>query len=145
MTRFWITLEQGATLVLNALRGMHGGEIYVPRIPSMRVVDLARVLAPECQTHVIGIRPGEKLHEVMIPVDDGRVTLEYPQHYIIQPAFAFWERNGGPEVVGRACEEGFYYGSDNNTDWLTDGQLARMIAALDLPEAQAWARERGLV
>ncbi|HOW96244.1 MAG TPA: UDP-N-acetylglucosamine 4,6-dehydratase (inverting) [Kiritimatiellia bacterium] len=144
MTRFWITLEQGAALVLNALQDMKGGELWVPKIPSMRITDLARVIGPECQTPVVGIRPGEKLHEVMIPVDDGRQTIEFNTHFIIRPAFPWWGENWHMEKGGRPCPDGFYYGSDNNTDWLDDARLARMIADLDLPEAQAWAKERGI-
>ncbi len=144
MTRFWITLEQGAALVLNALRDMRGGEIWVPRIPSMRMVDLARVIGPDCEQPEIGIRPGEKLHEVMIPVDDGRETLQFENHFIIKPSFPWWDANWHMEKSGTACPEGFYYGSDNNTQWVTDKQLATMIADLDLPEAKEWARERGL-
>lgn len=143
MTRFWITLEQGAALVLNALRLMRGGEIWVPRIPSMRLVDLARVIAPECKQTVVGIRPGEKLHEVMIPVDDGRMAVEYPNHFIIKPSFPWWE-HWHAQRGGKPCPDGFYYGSDNNAKWVTDKQLAQMIARLDLSEAREWARERGL-
>lgn len=144
MTRFWITLEQGANLVLNALRDMKGGEIWVPRIPSMRIMDLVRVIAPECETKIVGIRPGEKLHEVMVPVDDGRQTLSYENHFIIAPTLSFWKKNWHSEKNGQPCPEGFYYGSDNNTQWLTDDQLTTMIAGLDLPEARQWAEERGM-
>jgi UDP-N-acetylglucosamine 4,6-dehydratase len=144
MTRFWITLEQGAALVLNALRDMLGGEIWVPRIPSMRMTDLARVIAPECRQEIVGIRPGEKLHEVMIPVDDGRATLQFEDHFIIRPSFAWWKSHWHGKKGGTACPEGFYFGSDNNTDWVLDEALARMIAGLDLPEAREWAGERGL-
>jgi UDP-N-acetylglucosamine 4,6-dehydratase len=144
MTRFWITLEQGAALVLNALREMKGGEIWVPRIPSMRIMDLARVIAPECKTTLVGIRPGEKLHEVMIPVDDGRQSLSFPHHFIIRPTLAFWEESWHAEKKGKSLPEGFYYGSDNNDVWLSDQHLADMIAGLDLPEAREWARERGM-
>jgi UDP-N-acetylglucosamine 4,6-dehydratase len=144
MTRFWITLDQGAALVLNALREMRGGEIWVPRIPSMRITDLARVIGPDCQHPVIGIRPGEKLHEVMIPVDDGRETLQFEDHFIIKPSFPWWEAGWHTEKGGVPCPDGFYYGSDTNTQWLTEEQLARMIASLDVPEAREWARERGI-
>jgi UDP-N-acetylglucosamine 4,6-dehydratase len=144
MTRFWLTLDQGAALVLNALRDMKGGEVWVPRIPSMRMVDLARVIAPDCRFKVIGIRPGEKLHEVMIPVDDGRLTLEFEDHFIIKPSFPWWDAKGDAEKGGRRCADGFYYGSDNNTEWVSDADLARMIAQLELPEAGEWAKERGL-
>lgn len=148
MTRFWITLEQGAALVLNALREMRGGEVFVPRIPSMRIIDLARVIAPECRTRIVGIRPGEKLHEVMIPVDEGRSTLQFDRHFVILPQV---RRDGGLATResylacgGVPCPDGFYYGSDNNDLWLDDRELARMVADLDLPEAKVWAAERGL-
>lgn len=144
MTRFWITLEQGANLVLNALRDMRGGEIFVPKIPSMKITDLARVIDPKAKTPVVGIRPGEKLHEVMIPVDDGRMSIEFPTHYVIKPAFPWWDDKWHTDRGGKLASEGFYFGSDNNTEWLPDDQLATMIAGLDLPEAQAWAKERGL-
>lgn len=144
MTRFWITLEQGAALVLNALRDMRGGEIWVPKIPSMRMTDLARVVGPECKHPVIGIRPGEKLHEVMIPVDDGRMSLEFPGHFVIKPNFPWWDDHWHQDTAIRTCPDGFYYGSDNNTEWIDDAQLARMIAELDMPEAKEWAKERGL-
>jgi UDP-N-acetylglucosamine 4,6-dehydratase/5-epimerase len=141
MTRFWITLEQGAALVLNALRDMHGGEVWVPKIPSMKMTDLARAIAPECRTEVIGIRPGEKLHEVMVPVDDGRMTMEFEDHFIIKPAFQWWGADWHSERGGKPCSDGFYYGSDNNSQWLNETQLKEVIAGLDLPEAREWARD----
>lgn len=143
MTRFWITLEQGAALVLNALRDMRGGEIWVPRIPSMRITDLARVIAPEARCRHVGIRPGEKLHEVMIPADDARQTVAFASHFIIKPAASAWSEE--PRAIpGVPLPEGLYYGSDNNEQWLSDDELARMIAGLDLAEAREWARERNL-
>lgn len=148
MTRFWITLEQGAALVLNALRDMKGGEIFVPRIPSMKMTDLARVIDPKCATPIIGIRPGEKLHEVMIPLDDGRSTVSFANHFVILPQQRLGKDRASMEDYlargGAPCPDGFYYGSDNNDQWLTDGQLSTMIAGLDLPEAGEWARERGM-
>jgi UDP-N-acetylglucosamine 4,6-dehydratase len=144
MTRFWITLDQGARLVLNALAAMKGGEIWVPRTPSMKLTDLARVIGPECKRPVVGIRPGEKLHEVMVPVDDGRQTVAFTDHFIIRPSFPWWDPGWHTEKGGEPCPDGFYFGSDNNAQWLNDEQLAAMIAALDLPEACEWAKERGL-
>jgi UDP-N-acetylglucosamine 4,6-dehydratase len=143
MTRFWITLDQGAALVLNTLGDMRGGEIYVPRIPSMRIADLARVIAPECKTEIVGIRPGEKVHEVMIPLDDGRSSVRFGDHFVIKPSFPWWDESWHKEKNGEAVLEGFYYGSDNNTEWVSDKDLARMIGELDLPEAKQWAAERG--
>jgi len=145
MTRFWITLEQGVALVLNALNHMRGGEIWVPRIPSMRMVDLARVIGPECEQPEIGIRPGEKLHEVMIPVDDGRMTIKFKDHFIIKPSFPWWDYRWHVDKGGFPCCDGFYCGSDNNDQWVSDDQLAHMIARLDFPDAKMWAQEKGLV
>jgi UDP-N-acetylglucosamine 4,6-dehydratase len=105
---------------------------------------LARVIAPDCPQETVGIRPGEKLHEVMIPVDDGRLALEFGDHFIIKPAFAWWSDILHTEKGGTPCPEGFYYGSDNNTQWIEEKQLVRMIADLDLPEAKEWAAERGI-
>ncbi len=143
MTRFLITLEQGAALVLNALDRMLGGEIWVPRIPSMKVTDIARVIAPECTQPTVGIRPGEKLHEVMVPVDDGRQTMAFDRHLVILPAYSP-HLDHYLSTGGVSCEDGFYYGSDNNTEWMTDDALARMIVDLGTPEAMAWGCERGL-
>ena len=144
MTRFWITLDQSAHFVLNALHDMRGGEIWVPKIPSMRIMDLAEIIGPDCEKPVIGIRPGEKLHEVMIPQDDARQTVEFERHYIIKPTLPFWGDDEHLGEGGRPCPERFYYGSDNNTQWLSGEQLAGMITGLELAEAQKWAAERGL-
>jgi UDP-N-acetylglucosamine 4,6-dehydratase len=127
MTRFWITLEQGVTLVLAAHRAMHGGEIFVPKIPSMRVVDLARAVAPECRLEVVGIRPGEKLHEVMIPADEARNTFEYDTHYIIAPAFHEWSMFDFGANGGRRVADGFSYASDTNEHTLSVDELREMV------------------
>jgi UDP-N-acetylglucosamine 4,6-dehydratase len=126
MTRFWITLEQGATLVLAACRLMHGGEIFVPKIPSMKIVDLARAIAPECRLEVVGIRPGEKVHEVMIPADESRNTFEYDTHYVIAPAFHEWSAFDFRSNGGRPAAEGFTYASNTNDHWLTFDELREM-------------------
>ena len=144
MTRFWITLDQGASLVLNALREMQGGEIWVPRIPSMKITHLARVIGPDCRQDVIGIRPGEKLHEVMVPFDDGRDTVRFDDHLVICPS---GKRQLIDDYVGRGgerCPDRFWYGSDNNDQWVDDDTMVEMIAGLDLPEAMEWAGERGM-
>jgi len=128
MTRFWITLEQGVEFVLACLERMSGGEIFVPKIPSMKVVDLARAIAADCDTNIVGIRPGEKLHEVMVPEDDAHHTLEYDDHYAILPTFHDWDtqkyiqKNGG-----KPCPEGFRYSSDTNEAWLSVEALREMI------------------
>jgi UDP-N-acetylglucosamine 4,6-dehydratase len=125
MTRFWITLDQGVDLVLKTLHRMHGGEIFVPKIPSMQITELARAIAPGAEQVVVGIRPGEKLHEMMIPRDDARHTREFDDHYVIEPDFPWWERER--ETEGRVCADGFEYRSDNNTNWLTQEQLRSMV------------------
>jgi UDP-N-acetylglucosamine 4,6-dehydratase len=129
MTRFWITLEQGVTLVLAATAWMHGGEIFVPKIPSMKVVDLARAVAPEGRLEMVGIRPGEKLHEVMIPGDESRNTFEYDTHFVIAPAFHEWSMFDFRSNGGRPVDDGFTYASDTNDHWLTLEELRAMAEA----------------
>ncbi len=135
MTRFWITLEQGVDFVLASLGRMRGGEIFVPKIPSMNLLDLARAVAPTCRTETVGVRPGEKLHETMISEDDARHTLEYDDHYVILPpaqSLAFHREPDPPG--GRPCDEGFCYRSDTNTEWLSVEQLRQMIGATEMRE-----------
>jgi UDP-N-acetylglucosamine 4,6-dehydratase len=130
MTRFWITLEQGVNFVLKGLETMVGGELFVPKLPSMNIMDLARVIAPECKTDIIGIRPGEKLHEIMIPTGDARRTIEFADHYIIQPDFDFWGRrftNNG----GQAVPDEFEYNSGNNPWILTLEEMREIIRGLE--------------
>jgi UDP-N-acetylglucosamine 4,6-dehydratase len=129
MTRFWITLQQGVDFVIDCLTRMHGGELFVPKIPSMNIMDLAQAIAPECKTEVVGIRPGEKLHEVMVPEDDARNTVELTDRFIIQPVFSL--AHDLPELPGaKRCPDGFRYGSDNNDRWLTRAELTEMLARL---------------
>lgn len=136
MTRFWITLDQGVQFVLDSLERMRGGEIFVPKLPSMRVTDLARAIAPECELKIVGIRPGEKLHEVMVPEDDARSTLEYDDHYRILPSFHDWDADDYYRGSGGArCADGFTYSSDRNDHWLTHDEL-RQMAGLDALENQ---------
>jgi len=127
MTRFWITLTQGVEFVLSCFEMMNGGEIFVPKIPSMRVPDLAEVMAPGIPHKTIGIRPGEKLHEVMITEDDSRSTFELDDRYVIEPHFAFWSRKPYLERGAKQVEEGFCYSSDKNTDWLDHDRLRAML------------------
>jgi UDP-N-acetylglucosamine 4,6-dehydratase len=124
MTRFWITLEQAVQFVLQCLERMHGGEIFVPKIPSMNIVDLARAIAPECRLDIIGVRPGEKLHETMVPEDDARNAVEYDDYFVIRSPSANGSvnRNGG-----KPCPEGFRYSSDNNSQWLSVDELQRLV------------------
>jgi UDP-N-acetylglucosamine 4,6-dehydratase len=120
MTRFWITLTQGVDFVLSCLHMMQGGELYVPRIPSMKVTDLARYVAPKARIREIGIRPGEKLHEEMITVDDARNTLELEDRYIIEPLLGGWNRDHYLAMGARPVREGFRYASDSNEEWLDE-------------------------
>jgi UDP-N-acetylglucosamine 4,6-dehydratase len=129
MTRFWITLEQGVKFVVQCLERMHGGEIFVPKIPSMRLVDMARAVAPECEVEYIGIRPGEKLHEVLVSEDEARHTLEAEDMYIIQPNHPWWRTENW--VNAKAVPEGFHYTSNTNPTWLTGPDLEGMIAPPD--------------
>ena len=128
MTRFWITLGQGIKFVLQCLECMRGGEIFVPKIPSMKVLDIARVVAPECKTEIIGIRPGEKLHEIMITPDDSYETLELPDHYVIQPAGTWWDpKQYISETGSKPVAEGFQYSSDKNIDWMSPARLSELL------------------
>lgn len=116
MTRFWITLRQAVEFVVDSFSQMNGGELYVPRIPSMRVVDLARAIAPDCGTHETGIRPGEKLHEEMISLDDAHRTILVDERYVIAPVHSSW---GYVQPEGESMPDGFAYRSDTNDLWLT--------------------------
>ena len=128
MTRFWITLDQGVQFVLDSLTRMEGGEVFVPKIPSMGIMDVAKVVAPECKTEIIGIRPGEKLHEIMITPDDAINTAEFEQHFVIQPSANWWDgaaylkRTGGKPVP-----QNFHFSSDNNTSWMTIEELTELL------------------
>lgn len=126
MTRFWITLNQGVEFVLSSLHVMKGGEIFVPKIPSMKVVDLASVLAPSLPHEVIGIRPGEKLHEMMISNDDARMTLDLGDRFVIEPFSAEWDRSR-KGLNGKRVSEDFEYSSDKNNEWLDAETLITMI------------------
>ena len=128
MTRFWITLEQGVDFVLRSLDRTQGGEIFVPKIPSMKIVDLAKTIVPGAAIEIVGIRPGEKLHEVMVTEDDDRSTLEFDDCYLIQPVFAFWGgRNNSAGIGGKPVPDGFRYSSETNTEWMTPDQLRRIV------------------
>jgi len=125
MTRFWITLEQGVRFAIHCMKKMHGGEIFVPKIPSMKVVDLAKTIAPECRIEYIGIRPGEKIHESLITEDEARHTLKFDDFFIIEPVDPWWffeGWKGGEQLPG-----GFKYTSDKNERWLTGEELKEMI------------------
>jgi len=136
MTRFWITLEQGVRFVILCIEQMHGGEIFVPKIPSMKLVDMAEALAPGCAVEHIGIRAGEKLHEVLVSEDEARHTLELDDLFVIQPAHSWWRVGNWKQ--GRPVPEGYRYGSDTNTDWLTAADLYAIVGATQAnPGSQA--------
>jgi len=122
MTRFWITLQQGVDFVLKNFERMHGGEIFVPKIPSVRIVDLARAMAPDLPHKVIGIRPGEKLHEIMCPADDSHLTLDFADHFVIQPTIQFTNKNdlsiNKLAETGKLVEQGFEFHSGKNPQFL---------------------------
>lgn len=130
MTRFWITLQQGVNFVLSSLGMMHGGEIFVPKIPSMTMVDVAACLGPGLPQKVVGIRPGEKLHEVMVPEDDSRTTVEIDDRYIVLPAFSSGPREAWLAEGAKPVAAEFRYASDSNTEWLPPERLAGMVADL---------------
>ena len=143
MTRFWITLDQAACFVINALHAMHGGEIFVPKIPSMRIVDLARLIGPDCRQEIIGIRPGEKLHEMMIEPEMGHNALDCRTHYVIQPVLTFWNPSANGYAAMPACPAGFSYTSGGNDRWVEPKDMKRMILELNVPGAEdlqeAWS------
>ena len=125
MTRFWITLEQGVHFVIHCIEQMQGGEVFVPRIPSMRIMDLVEAVAPGSETEFAGIRPGEKLHEVLISRDESRYTLDLGNMFVIQPVHPWWKLANWSQ--GKSLPDGFKYASDTNTQWLTIEELRQMI------------------
>lgn len=126
MTRFWITLDRAVAFVFDCLEKMSGGELFVPKLPSMNIMDLAKVICPDCQTRVVGIRPGEKLHEVMIPGDEARMTMEFDDKYIIQPDTQYISFEL-PDEKGRPVPEGFEYCSGSNPWVLTREEMAKLL------------------
>lgn len=125
MTRFWITLPAAVQFVVDSFDVMQGGELFVPRIPSMRILDLVEAVAPGAPTHEMGVRPGEKLHEEMIAADDSRRTLRFPDRYVVTPVVASWGYQ--PPVGGEPVEDGFNYRSDNNDLWLSVEEMRALI------------------
>jgi UDP-N-acetylglucosamine 4,6-dehydratase len=131
MTRFWITLREGVDFVLSCLEMMRGGEIFVPKIPSMKITDLAHTMAPDLKHRIVGIRPGEKLHETMITEGDARSTVEMADRYVIEPAFAWWDRSTFEGPSAKRVADDFRYSSDNNPEWLKADQLRSMLTDKD--------------
>jgi UDP-N-acetylglucosamine 4,6-dehydratase len=129
MTRFWLTLSAGVEFVLQCIDKMQGGEIFIPRIPSMNIMDLVEAIAPGCETEVTGIRPGEKIHELLVSSDEARFTLEYPDMYVIQPAQMWWEQGAWKD--GKAVDHEFSYTSDTNPNWLSVEELREIVSGLE--------------
>jgi UDP-N-acetylglucosamine 4,6-dehydratase len=130
MTRFWLTLEKGVRFVISCIEQMHGGEVFVPKIPSTRIADLAKVIAPEAELDVIGIRPGEKLHEVLINEDEARSTIELEDMFIVQPTTELWfGRNWSDQ--GSSLPDGFRYNSETNPDWLSLDEIRKIVAPFE--------------
>jgi UDP-N-acetylglucosamine 4,6-dehydratase len=125
MTRFWITLEQGVRFVMRCAEQMHGGEVFVPKVPSMRITDLAEVVAPGCRIEPIGIRPGEKVNEVLVAEDEARTTLEFDDMFVITPMFPWW--GGERWQEGKALPEGFRFASETNGLWMSQAELRLLI------------------
>jgi UDP-N-acetylglucosamine 4,6-dehydratase len=130
MTRFWLSLEQGVHFVIRCIEQMEGGEVFVPKIPSTKVVDLARAIAPDARLEIIGIRPGEKLHEVLISEDEARTTIELDTMYVVQPAEALWFGYAWNKK-GRPLPDGYHFSSDNNTQWLDVEGIKKYIAPFE--------------
>ena len=132
MTRFWISLEEGIDLVLKAFKESKGGETYISKIPSFKIMDLAKAMLPDCKLNQIGIREGEKLHEVMITKDDSRTTYEYEKHYIIYPNFEWWNKEAFFTSGGKLIEDGFEYNSRTNIEWLNIEQIREKLNSLKI-------------
>jgi UDP-N-acetylglucosamine 4,6-dehydratase/5-epimerase len=138
MSRFWLSLEQGVRFTIRCIEEMHGGEVFVPKIPSMRLVDLAKAIAPDAEIDIIGIRPGEKLHEVLISEDEARHSIELEDMYIVEPSGTLWfGHNWGGK--GKSLPEGFSYTSDSNESWLSKDELKAMV---DVVESKPKARSK---
>lgn len=145
MTRFWITLEQGVELVFKALKESKGGETYISKIPSFKIIDLAKAMLADAKMKEVGIREGEKLHEVMITTDDSRTTYEYEKHYIIYPHFDWWNFEKHFTKGGKLIEDGFEYNSGKNSEWLSVEDLRKALKDLNMmPDIQTWRLEAAI-
>lgn len=131
MTRFWISLEQGVELVIKALEEAKGGETFISKIPSFKITDLAQAMLPGCEMQEVGIREGEKLHEIMVTVEDSMTTYEYDKHFIVYPQMV-WSKDKMPTPTGKKVAEGFSYSSGNNTEWLTVEQIQQLLKEVNL-------------
>lgn len=133
MTRFWISLEQGVQLVIKALEEAKGGETFISKIPSFKVTDLAEAMLPGCAKKEVGIRPGEKLHEIMVTVEDSPTTYEYDKHFIVYPQMV-WNDKQQPDLSGKKVEEGFSYSSGTNREWLSVEQIRELLKGVNLED-----------
>ena len=140
MTRYWLTLEQGVRFVINCIEKMHGGEVFVPKIPSMKIADLANAIAPGANLEVVGIRPGEKLHEVLISEDESRSTVEMEDMYVVQPSPNAWFGHDW-QTEGHMLPAGFRFGSDNNPKWLDVNQIREMVAPFEDRQVNGYVEE----
>ena len=131
MTRFWISLQQGVELVIKALEEATGGETFISKIPSFRITDLAQAMMPGCEMPEVGIREGEKLHEIMVTVEDAPHTYEYEKHFVVYPQVK-WNNKQKMKEGGKKVPEGFSYSSDNNTEWLSVEEIRELIKTVDL-------------
>ena len=131
MTRFWISLTQGVELVIKASEEAKGGETFISKIPSFKITDLAQAMLPGCEMPEVGIREGEKLHEIMVTVEDSMTTYEYDKHFIVYPQMV-WSETKRPIPTGKKVEDGFSYSSDNNTEWLTIDEMKELLKEVDL-------------
>ena len=133
MTRFWITLQEGVELVVHNFNMMRGGEIFVPKLPSVKIVDLAKAMAPQLDLKIIGIRPGEKLHEIMCPADDSHLTIEFSDYFVIKPSITFFDKDfdyleSRDGERGESVDQGFEYNSGTNTDFLSIEKLKELYS-----------------
>jgi len=128
MTRFWITQEQAVRFIISCFEKMKGGEIFVPKIPSMKIIDLAEVIAPECKREVIGIRPGEKINEVLLTEEEAWHAKKFENYFIIEPEHSFWNKDNFKE--GESLSSDFTYSSGNNDHWLTIAELNKILEEL---------------
>jgi UDP-N-acetylglucosamine 4,6-dehydratase/5-epimerase len=138
MTRFWISLDQGVRFVIRCTEQMHGGEVFVPKIPSMKVYDLASAIAPGAEVKVVGIRPGEKLHEVLISEDEARVTVELEDRFVVLPSASYWSQTLRKdwESQGTPLSDDFRYASNTNPEWLTIDQIKEIIAQVEIEHGE---------
>ena len=130
MTRFWISLEDGIRFVIRCIEMMKGGEIFVPKIPSMRIMDLAEAIAPQAKKKIVGIRPGEKIHEILLTEEEARHSKEFDSYFVVVPEFPFWNESNFKD--GRNLKEGFRYSSDKNKNWITKEQLKKVLDKLEI-------------